>query len=375
MEEIARADASHSVVLTVQSSLVCEPIYKYGTDDQKNDYLKRLASGDLIGSFCLSEPQSGSDARAMQTTATRDGDYYVLNGTKNWISNGGEAGLYLVFALARGRGRHPYSRVPGGVLAVRHPLRPEGEEARHSGLSYDAGVPPDCRVPVGSRLGEEGDGFKIAMASLDGGRIGVGAQALGIAQAAFDAAVAYAKERQAFGHPISEFQAIQFMLADMQVRIEQSRLLVYQAALLKAKGRPFAKESAMAKLSASETAMWVTTKAIQVHGGYGFSREYPVQRYFRDAKITEIYEGTSEIQRLVIARSILRGERPGEGLTEARKCRRRNEDPVLCCRRRRRSCESRWRRRSFTTSRWPWTTLTRRSSTIATSWASKRSPR
>jgi len=312
MEEIARADASHSVVLTVQSSLVCEPIYKYGTDEQKKDYLKRLASGDLIGSFCLSEPQSGSDARHMQTTATRDGDYYVLNGTKNWISNGGESGLYLVFARLTGEGEDGTRTGAFLVEYWRFGIRC-GPKEKKLGIRASATTQvflQDCRVPIASRLGEEGDGFKIAMASLDGGRIGVAAQALGIAQAAFDAAVAYAKERQAFGHSISEFQAIQFMLADMQVRIEQSRSLVYQAALLKARGRPFAKESAMAKLSASETAMWVTTKAIQIHGGYGYSREYAVQRYFRDAKITEIYEGTSEIQRLVIARSILRGERP-----------------------------------------------------------------
>jgi butyryl-CoA dehydrogenase len=312
MEEIARADAAHSVTLTVQSSLICEPIYKYGTEEQKKDYLKRLASGDLIGSFCLSEPQSGSDARAMQTTATRDGDYYVLNGTKNWISNGGEAGLYIVFARLTGEGEDGTRTAAFLVEYWRFGIRC-GPKEKKLGIRASATTQvflQDCRVPVGSMLGAEGDGFKIAMASLDGGRIGVAAQALGIAQAAFDAAVAYARERQAFGQPIAELQAIQFMLADMHLRIEQSRLLVYQAALLKEKGRPFGTASAMAKLSASETAMWVTTKAIQVHGGYGYSREYPVQRYFRDAKITEIYEGTSEIQRLVIARSIIRGERP-----------------------------------------------------------------
>ncbi|MCC7367576.1 MAG: methylmalonyl-CoA epimerase [Chloroflexi bacterium] len=312
MEEIARADASHSVVLTVQSSLVCEPILKYGTDEQKNDYLKRLASGDLIGSFCLSEPQSGSDARNMQTTASRDGDYYVLNGTKNWISNGGESGLYLVFARLTGEDEDGTRTAAFLVEYWRFGIRC-GPKEKKLGIRASATTQvflQDCRVPVGNMLGAPGDGFKIAMTSLDGGRIGVAAQALGIAQAAFDAAVAYAQERQAFGQPISELQAIQFMLADMQVRIEQSRSLVYQSAVLKAKGQAYAKASAMAKLSASETAMWVTTKAIQIHGGYGYSREYAVQRYFRDAKITEIYEGTSEIQRLVIARSILRGERP-----------------------------------------------------------------
>ena len=269
----------------------------------------------MIGSFCLSEPQSGSDARHMQTKAVRDGDYYVLNGTKNWISNGGEAGLYLVFASLEGEeDRSAAFLVEYWRFGIRC-----GPKEKKLGIRASATTQvflQDCRVPVGSMLGEEGDGFKIAMSSLDAGRIGIAAQALGIAQAAFEASVAYAKERQAFGQPISEFQGIQFMLADMQVRIEQSRLLTYQAAVLEARGLPFAKESSMAKLSASETAMWVTTKAIQIHGGYGYSREYPVQRYFRDAKITEIYEGTSEIQRMVIARSILRGERPAKAPAE-----------------------------------------------------------
>jgi methylmalonyl-CoA epimerase len=315
MEEVARADAAHSVILSVNSSLVCEPVLKHGTDEQRKDFLHRLSSGDMLGAFCLSEPQSGSDARHMQTKAVRDGDYYVLNGTKNWISNGGEAGLYIVFASLEGEeDRSAAFLVEYWRFGIRC-----GPKEKKLGIRASATTQvflQDCRVPVGNRLGEEGEGFKIAMSALDAGRIGIAAQALGIAQAAFDAAVAYAKERQAFGHPISEFQGIQFMLADMQVRIEQSRLLVYQAALLEARGLPFAKESSMAKLSASETAMWVTTKAIQIHGGYGYSREYPVQRYFRDAKITEIYEGTSEIQRLVIARSILRGERPSKAPAE-----------------------------------------------------------
>ena len=247
----------------------------------------------------------------MQTTAVRDGDYYLLNGTKNWISNGGEAGLYLVFATLKAEGE-PDTSIALLVEYWRFGIR-FGPKEKKLGIRASATTQvflQDCRVPIGNRLGEEGDGFKIAMSSLDAGRIGIAAQALGIAQAAFDAAVAYAREREAFGQPISEFQGIQWMLADMKVRIEQARLLVYQAAVLEARGLPFATESSMAKLAASETAMWVTTKAIQIHGGYGYSREYPVQRYFRDAKITEIYEGTSEIQRLVIARSILRGERP-----------------------------------------------------------------
>jgi len=308
VEEISRADASHGVIMSVNNSLVCEPILKYGTEEQKKDYLRRLCSGDLLGSFCLSEPQSGSDARHMQTTAVRDGDYYVLNGTKNWISNGSEAGLYLVFARLEGEeDRSAAFLVEYWRFGIRC-----GPKEKKLGIRASATTQVflnDCRVPTYNMLGEEGQGFKIAMASLDAGRIGVAAQALGIAQAAFDAAVAYAKAREAFGQPIAEFQGIQWMLADMHLRIEQSRSLVYQAAMLEARGLPFATASSMAKLSASETAMWVTTKAIQIHGGYGYSREYPVQRYFRDAKITEIYEGTSEIQRLVIARSILRGER------------------------------------------------------------------
>src|SRR3954454_10702758 len=308
MEEVSRADASHGVIMSVQNSLVEEPIVKYGTDEQKKDYLRRLATGDMIGSFCLSEPQSGSDARHMQTTAKLDGDYYVLNGTKNWISNGGEAGLCLVFARLEGEeSRSIAILVEYWRVGIRF-----GPKEKKLGIRASATTQvflTECRVPVGNRLGDEGDGFKIAMSSLDAGRIGIAAQALGIAQAAFDAAVAYAREREAFGQPIAEFQGIQWMLADMKVRIEQSRLLTYQAAVLEARGLPFATESSMAKLSASEAAMWVTTKAIQIHGGYGYSREHPVQRYFRDAKITEIYEGTSEIQRMVIARSILRPPR------------------------------------------------------------------
>jgi butyryl-CoA dehydrogenase len=307
MEEVARADAAHSVILTVNASLVCEPILKFGNEEQRKRFLPRLASAEIIGSFCLSEPQSGSDARAMRTVARRDGDSYILNGTKNWISNGGEAGVYLVFAVLEGEdGKSAAFLVPSWAWGLR-----TGPKEKKLGIRASATTQvflEDCRVGSENLLGAEGDGFKIAMTALDGGRIGVAAQALGIAQAAFDAAVAYAKEREAFGHPISEFQGIQWMLADMHVRIEQSRLLVYQAAILEARGRPFSKESAMAKLSASETAMWVTTKALQIHGGYGYSREYPVQRYFRDAKITEIYEGTSEIQRMVIARQVLRGE-------------------------------------------------------------------
>jgi butyryl-CoA dehydrogenase len=305
MEEVSRACAAHSVILTVNVSLVCEPIYKYGTDDQRRRFLPKLTRAEMIGSYCLSEPSSGSDARHMDTRAERDGDAYILNGTKNWITNGGVAGLYLVYAATDTRGGEITAFL---IEADRPGLRPGAREKK---LGIRASTTTqvfleDCRVPAENRLGEDGEGFKIAMKTLDGGRIGVAAQALGIAQAAYEASVAYARERQAFGHPIADFQGIQWTLADMATRIDCARLLVYRAARLKDADGPFSKEASMAKLYASETAMWVTTKAVQVHGGYGYSREYAVQRYFRDAKITEIYEGTSEIQRLVIARHILR---------------------------------------------------------------------
>ncbi len=305
MEEVSRACAAHSVILTVNVSLVCEPIYKYGTEEQRRRFLPRLTTAEMIGSYCLSEPSSGSDARHMETRAERDGDEYILNGAKNWITNGGVSGVYLVYAATDPQG----GRISAFLVEADRPgLRP-GAKEKKLGIRASSTTQvflEDCRVPVANRLGEEGDGFKIAMQTLDGGRIGVAAQALGIAQAAYEASVAYARERQAFGHAIADFQGIQWMLADMATRIECARLLVYTAAQLKDRGEPFSKQSSMAKLYASETAMWVTTKAVQVHGGYGYSREYAVQRYFRDAKITEIYEGTSEIQRMVIARHILR---------------------------------------------------------------------
>jgi butyryl-CoA dehydrogenase len=305
MEEISRACAAHSVILTVNVSLVCEPIYKFGTEDQRQRFLPRLTGGEMVGAYCLSEPSSGSDARHMMTRAELDGDHYILNGTKNFITNGGVAGVYLVYAASDAQGGRICAFL---VEADRAGLRPGAKEKK---LGIRASTTTqlfleDCRVPVENRLGEDGGGFKIAMITLDGGRIGIAAQALGIAQAAYDAAVAYAKEREAFGHRIADFQGLQWMLADMHVRIECARLLTYQAAQLKDRGLPYSKEAAMAKLHASETAGWVTTKALQIHGGYGYIREYAVQRYFRDAKITEIYEGTSEIQRLVIARHILR---------------------------------------------------------------------
>jgi alkylation response protein AidB-like acyl-CoA dehydrogenase len=305
MEEVSRACAAHAVIMTVNVSLVCETILRYGSEDMRRTWLPKLTTGEQIGAYCLSEPQSGSDAKAMQTRATRDGDEYVINGTKNWISNGGESAVYVVYAAIDPPGGRPCAFL---IEADRPGVKP-GAKERKLGIRASTTRQmffEECRVPAANLLGEEGEGFKIAMSMLDGGRIGVGAQALGIAQVAYEAAVSYAKQRVAFGHAISDFQGIQWMLADMRVRVEAARLFVYQAALLKDRGLPYATEASMAKLYASEAAMWVTTKAIQVHGGYGYSREYAVSKYFRDAKITEIYEGTSEIQRMVIARSILR---------------------------------------------------------------------
>ncbi len=308
MEEISWADASHSVAMSVNNSLVCEPIARFGTQAQKQRYLPSLARGEYVGAYCLSEPTSGSDASNMSTQAVRDGDSYMLNGTKSWITNGGEAGLYLVYAVtntgvAKARGITAFL-VPADAPGLR-----AGKKEKKLGIRASSTTQiffEDCRVPESAVLGVEDEGFRIAMATLDGGRIGIGAQALGIAQRAFDESVRYAKEREAFGHPIADFQGLQWRLADMGTRVESARLLVYRAARMKDAGQPFSKEASMAKLLASETAMFCAHAAVQMFGGYGFVREYPVEKLFRDAKITEIYEGTSEIQRLVISRHILR---------------------------------------------------------------------
>jgi alkylation response protein AidB-like acyl-CoA dehydrogenase len=310
IEEVSWADASHSVVISVNNSLVCEPIVRFGTEAQKRRFLPALARGDYVGAYCLSEPTSGSDASNMSTEARHDGDGdgFVLNGTKSWITNGGEAGLYLVYALTRSDG--PKSR---GITAFLVPANTAGLRAgaKEKKLGIRASSTTqiffeDCRVPADAVLGNVDEGFRIAMATLDGGRIGIGAQALGIAQRALDETVRYAKDREAFGHPIADFQGLQWKMADMATRIESARLLVYRAARMKDASQPFSKEASMAKLFASETAMFCAHAAVQTFGGYGFVREYPVEKLFRDAKITEIYEGTSEIQRLVISRHILR---------------------------------------------------------------------
>ncbi len=310
MEEVAWADASHSVVMSVNNSLVCDPIVRFGTEAQQRRYLPALAQGAFVGAYCLSEATSGSDASNMSTAARRAPDGgWLLDGTKSWITNGGEAGVYLVYALtnrdvAKARG------ITAFLVDADTPGLRAGAKEKKLGIRASSTTQiffEGCHVPASAVLGTVDEGFKIAMATLDGGRIGIAAQALGIAQRAFDEATAYAREREAFGRPIAEFQGLQWRLADMAVRIESARLLTYRAARMRDAGQPFAKEASMAKLAASETAMFAAHAAVQTLGGYGYVREYPVEKLFRDAKITEIYEGTSEIQRLVISRHILRG--------------------------------------------------------------------
>ncbi len=306
MEEIARACTSTSVIMSVNNSLIADALYKFGTEAQKQRYLTPLASGTLLGCFALSEPGAGSDASAQQTLVAMEGDVFVLNGTKNFITNALEADLALVFATVdrslRAKGVCAFlveKGTPGFTITrVEKKLGLKGTSCCQVLFEH-------CRVPADNLLGEVGQGFKIAMLSLDSGRIGIAAQAVGIAQAALDISSRYAKERVAFDKPIASFQAIQWMIADMAVQIEAARLLTYRAAWLKDKGLRYTKESAMAKLFASETASRAATKALQIHGGYGYLYDFPAQRLFRDARITEIYEGTSEIQRLVIAHQLL----------------------------------------------------------------------
>ena len=307
MEEISKIDASASVSMSVNNSLVCWGLEKFGTEEQKQTYLTKLATGEVIGAFCLSEPEAGSDATSQQTTATLEGDYYLLNGTKNWITNGSSASIYLVIAQTDASKGHK------GISAF---IVEKGWDGFVVGKKEDKlGIRgsdthslmfTDVKVPVKNRIGAEGFGFTFAMETLNGGRIGIAAQALGIASGAYELALAYSKERKAFGKPISQHQAIQFKLADMATQIEAARLLVYKAAWLKDQGEDYAQASAMAKLYASEVAMNVTIEAVQVHGGYGYVKEYHVERLMRDAKITQIYEGTSEIQRIVISRNVLK---------------------------------------------------------------------
>ena len=307
IEEIARVCASTSVVLSVQNSLYCDPIHRVGTDEQKKKFLLPYARGEKIGCYALTEPQAGSNAAALRTKAILKGDRYIVNGTKAWITNGGAADAALVYVNT-----HPEKGEKGITALVIEKETPGfkvGKEEKKLGIHATACTElsfTDCEVPVANRIGVEGEGYKVALSTLDGGRIGIGAQATGIAQGAFEAALAYAKERQAFGHPISDFQAIQFMLADMSTEIDAARLLVRKAAWKNDSGQRFSMEASIAKLFASEMATRVTHKAIQIHGGNGYSSEYPVERAYRDARVTEIYEGTSEIQRLVIAAWVLK---------------------------------------------------------------------
>jgi len=306
MEEISKVDASVAVIMSVNNSLVCWGLETYGTEEQKQKYLTKLATGEILGAYCLSEPEAGSDATSQRTTAEDKGDYYLLNGTKNWITNGNSASVYLVMAQTHPEKKHHGINClivekawPGVTVGKKEDKMGIRSSDTHSIMFQDV------KVPKENRIGEDGFGFKFAMKTLDGGRIGIASQALGIASGAFERAVNYSKERKAFGKEISQHQAIQFKLADMATRIEASRLLCLKAAWLKDKHEPYGLASAMAKVFSSETAMWVTTEAVQVHGGYGYVREYHVERMMRDAKITQIYEGTSEVQRIVISRAVL----------------------------------------------------------------------
>ena len=307
IEEISRCCASTGVILSVQNSLYCDPIHRFGTAEQKKKFLLPFARGKKIGCYALTEPQAGSNAAALQTKAIKKGDKYVVNGTKAWITNGGAADAAIVYVNT-----DPPKGEKGITALVVEKGTPGfkvGKEEKKLGINATACcelVFTDCEVPAANRVGNEGEGYKVALSTLDGGRIGIAAQATGIAQGAFDAALAWSQQRMAFGHPISQFQAIQFMLADMSTEIDAARLLVRKAAWRQDTGARFSMDAAIAKLFASEMATRVTHKAIQIHGGYGYSREYPVERAYRDARITEIYEGTSEIQRLVISSWVLK---------------------------------------------------------------------
>jgi acyl-CoA dehydrogenase len=306
IEEIARVSAALAIMIAVHNSVGALPVFRFGTDAQRRRYLPRLVSKQLAA-FSLSEPGAGSDAGAIQSTAVKSDGHYVLNGSKNWVTNGARAGVYLVFArtdrAAGNRGLTAFiveRDTPGLVI---------GKSEDKMGLRGSDTVAlslENLKVPADQRLGEEGEGFKIAMSMLDAGRIGVGAQALGVARAAFEEAVRYAQQRTAFGQPLAKIQAVQFKLAEMERRLQCSRLLIQRAAWLRDEGRPYSREASMAKLYASEAATWVTHQAVQIHGGYGYVKEYAVERYYRDARVMEIYEGASEVQRLVIARSLLK---------------------------------------------------------------------
>ena len=307
MEEISKIDPSCSVAMSVNNSLVCWGLEKFGTDEQKEQFLRPLASGKMLGAFCLSEPEAGSDATSQKTTAVKAGNHYVLNGTKNWITNGVYADVYLIMAQS-----DPDKKTVGinaFIVPADTPGLATGEKEDKMGIraSDTCSILLDnVKIPKEYRIGDEGSGFRFAMKSLEGGRIGIAAQALGIAIGAYEKALEYSRQRQSFGAPLHEHQSIAFKLADMATQIEAARLLVYQAARDKDTGRSYSVSGSMAKLFASEAAMKITTEAVQIHGGYGYVREYHVERMMRDAKITQIYEGTSEIQKIVISRAILK---------------------------------------------------------------------
>lgn len=311
LEEISKVDASHGTIMSVNNSLVCHGLLKFGTEEQKQAYLVPVASGEMIGAYSLTEPMSGSDAGTMRSRAVLNdaGTHYIINGRKSWVTSAPVADVIILFTMTALEQAH--RGISAFIIDTSRPGFERGKKEPKLGIRASATSEitfDNYECPVENRLGAEGEGFKIAMTVLDAGRIGIASQALGIAEAAMEASISYAKEREAFGQKIGQFQMIQQKLADMKVRVEASRLLIYQAALAKmasaSTGERYSMEASMAKLYASETAMWVTTQAIQIHGGMGYSKELPVERYFRDAKITEIYEGTSEIQRMVIARNL-----------------------------------------------------------------------
>ncbi|MBM4423605.1 MAG: acyl-CoA dehydrogenase [Chloroflexi bacterium] len=310
LEEISKVDASHGTVMSVNNSLVCHGLIEFGTEEQKQKYLAPIASGKKIGAYSLTEPMSGSDAGNMKTRAARSGDHYVINGRKSWVTSAPVADIVVVFAMTAPEKKH--KGITAFIVETDKPGFVRGKKEPKLGIRASATseiVFEEYQCPVENRLGEEGEGFKIAMTVLDAGRVGIASQALGIAEAAYEASLAYMQEREAFGQKIGQFQGLQFKVADMKTRIEASRLLIYSAALAKTRskttGERYTLEASMAKLFASETAMFCAHQAVQIHGGMGYSKELPVERFFRDAKITEIYEGTSEIQRMVIARNEL----------------------------------------------------------------------
>ncbi|MCD5324030.1 MULTISPECIES: acyl-CoA dehydrogenase [Pontibacillus] len=305
VEELSRVCASTGVTLSAHISLASWPLFKYGNEEQKKTYLAELARGEKLGAYALSEPGAGSDVASMRTSARKDGDHYVLNGSKVWITNGGVADTYIVFAKTDADAKH--KGISAFIVEKGTPGFTFGKKEKKLGIRSSPTTElifEECKVPAKNMLGAEGDGFKIAMTTLDGGRNGIAAQALGIAQGALDASVGYAKEREQFGKPIAANQGVSFKLADMATDIEAARLLTYQAAWLESEGKAYGKASAMSKLFAGDAAMRITVEAVQVFGGYGYTKDYPVERYMRDAKITQIYEGTNEIQRLVIGRML-----------------------------------------------------------------------